>query len=401
MARPASGVHLFLLDDEGVVFDEFRQEVLALNTAATAIWCLMEQGSGKAAIEDTLRAMFDLDPEQAATFTATALEDWTARGLLEGTMRLPAPTPDEPPVAPLPRYPDPAPCFVCQRHYVVRQLPLTVRFTDTAQEALVHPVLAHLEAPLAATACVLDIITTQPGITLYRDGTPRLGCAGLEELAPMAKGLAWQFGLSNGDFLLNMHAGVVAGPAGAILLPAPPGSGKSTLTAALVATGLDYFSDEVALLAEEDLAVMPFPLAMCVKDTGIDVLASRFPAIAALPMHTRMDGKRVVYMAPPAARVPGPNTRRPVVAIVFPRYVAGAPNTLRALQKPVSFARLLSQCMGVQRRLEARHVTRLVGWIRDLACYELDFSDLGAAVVTLAKIANGGSPDSSPGGVGA
>ena len=90
MARPASGVHLFLLDDEGVVFDEFRQEVLALNTAATAIWCLMEQGSGKAAIEDTLRAMFDLDPEQAATFTATALEDWTARGLLEGTMRLPA-----------------------------------------------------------------------------------------------------------------------------------------------------------------------------------------------------------------------------------------------------------------------------------------------------------------------
>jgi hypothetical protein len=72
MARPASGVHLFLLDDEGVVFDEFRQEVLALNTAATAIWCLMEQGSGKAAIEDTLRAMFDLDPEQAATFTATA-----------------------------------------------------------------------------------------------------------------------------------------------------------------------------------------------------------------------------------------------------------------------------------------------------------------------------------------
>ena len=63
----------------------------------------------------------------------------------------------------------------------------------------------------------------------------------------MAKALAWQFGLSNGDFLLSMHAGVVAGPAGAI------------------------------------------------------------------------DGKRVVYMAPPAERVPAPNTQWPVVAIVFPR----------------------------------------------------------------------------------
>ena len=401
MTRPAAGVHLFLLDDEGIVFDEFRQEVLALNTAAAAIWCLMEQGSDKAETESTLRAMFDLDTEQARSFTAAALEDWAARGLLEGTPRPPAPEPDELSLAPLPPYPEPPPLFVCQRHYVVRQLPLTIRFTDMAQETLVHPVLGHLEAASTTIHCLLDIIATPKGITLYRDGTPRLGCAGLEELAPMAKGLAWQFGLSSGDFLLNMHAGVVAGSAGAILLPAPPGSGKSTLTAALVAAGLDYFSDEVALLAEEDLAVMPFPLAMSVKDTGIDALAGLFPAITALPMHTRMDGKRVVYMPPPAARVPAPNTRRAVVAIVFPRYVAGVPNTLRALPKPVSFARLLSQCMGVQHRLEARHVTRLVGWIRDLSCYELDFSDLGAAVAAMVTIASGGSPCSSRGGVGA
>ncbi len=392
MPRAAAGVHLFLLDDEGVVFDEVRQEVLALNTAAAAIWCLMEQGSDRADIEHALRTMFDLDNEQAETFTASALDDWAARGLLEGSSRLPAAMPCDPPVAPLPPYPEPAPNFVSQRHYAVRRLPLTVRFTDLAQQALVHPVLAHLEAPQAAAGCVLDIIAAHAGITLYRDGTPRLGCAGLEELAPMAKGLAWQFGLSKDDFLLNMHAGVVAGAAGAILLPAPPGSGKSTLTAGLVAAGLDYFSDEVALLCEDDLAVMPFPLAMCVKDTGIDALAALFPEITALPMHTRMDGKRVVYMPPPAARAAASDTRRPVIAIVFPRYVAGAPNALRALPKPASLARLLSQCMGVQRRLEARHVTRLVRWIRDLSCYELDFSDLGAAVATLVKIANGGSP---------
>ena len=199
---------------------------------------------------------------------------------------------------------------------------------------------------------------------------------------------------------VNLTA-LVAGPAGAILLPAPPGSGKSTLTAALVAAGLDYFSDEVALLCEDDLAVTPFPLAMCVKDTGIDALAALFPELATLPVHTRMDGKRVVYMPPPAARVPAPNSRRPVIAIVFPRYVAGAPNTLRALPKPAALARLISQCMGVQRRLEARHVTQMISWIRDLSCYELDFSDLGAAVSTLVKIANGGNLSSSSGGVGA
>ena len=45
MARAAAGVHLFLLDDEGVVFDEVRQEVLALNTAAAAIWCCCTAGA--------------------------------------------------------------------------------------------------------------------------------------------------------------------------------------------------------------------------------------------------------------------------------------------------------------------------------------------------------------------
>lgn len=178
MPRAAAGVHLFLLDDEGVVFDEVRQEVLALNTAAAAIWCLMEQGSDRADIEHALRTMFDLDNEQAETFTASALDDWAARGLLEGSSRLPAAMPCDPPVAPLPPYPEPAPNFVSQRHYAVRRLPLTVRFTDLAQQALVHPVLAHLEAPQAAAGCVLDIIAAHAGITLYRDGTPRLGCAG-------------------------------------------------------------------------------------------------------------------------------------------------------------------------------------------------------------------------------
>jgi hypothetical protein len=78
--------------------------------------------------------------------------------------------------------------------------------------------------------------------------------------------------------------------------------------------------------------------------------------------------------------------------------VAGAPNILRALPKPVAFARLLSQCMCVQHRLEPRHVTRFVGWIRALACYELDFSDLGSAVATMVTVASGGSPYSAAGG---
>jgi hypothetical protein len=45
-----------------------------------------------------------------------------------------------------------------------------------------------------------------------------------------------------------VHAGVVAGAEGAMLIPGPSMSGKSTLVAALVGAGARYYSDEYAVL---------------------------------------------------------------------------------------------------------------------------------------------------------
>lgn len=60
-----------------------------------------------------------------------------------------------------------------------------------------------------------------------------------------------------------IHAGVVQVGEQAIVLPAPSFSGKSSLVAALVATGATYFSDEFAVL-DDDGRVHPYakPLSM-------------------------------------------------------------------------------------------------------------------------------------------
>lgn len=100
------------------------------------------------------------------------------------------------------------------------------------------------------------------------------------------------------SFLLDIHAGVIGDGKYCYLLPAESGSGKSTLTAALVHSGFEYFSDEVALLDENNFHVQPAPMATCVKNTGVKTLSRYYPELPQLKEHLRGDGKRVRYMPP-------------------------------------------------------------------------------------------------------
>ncbi len=68
---------------------------------------------------------------------------------------------------------------------------------------------------------------------------------------------------------LFIHAGVVGYEGKAIVLPGEVGSGKSTLVAALVRAGADYYTDDYLPLDEHGLAhPYPIPLRLRNQDTG-------------------------------------------------------------------------------------------------------------------------------------
>jgi hypothetical protein len=59
--------------------------------------------------------------------------------------------------------------------------------------------------------------------------------------------------------LLGLHAGVVSGPSGLIVVPGHSGLGKTTLVAALVRAGLGYVSDEALAIDRDTLIATAFP----------------------------------------------------------------------------------------------------------------------------------------------
>jgi hypothetical protein len=397
-ATPVAGMHLFYLDGAGVLFCEATQELHLLNATGALIWSLLEEGHNAISASATLAEMGGLDAASSTQFVAAALAQWRDQRFLEGV----PPTQTAPSAAPAASAPVAGPAWretaiVEERHYGILGSRFHLRFSSLEQAKRVHPVLAHLEVPESASGTtVVDIVETPNGLIVYQDRAVHATAAHVAELAPIIKSLVWIAAVNNHEFFLDIHAGVVGDGSRCILLPAPPGSGKSTLTASLVYAGYQYFSDEVALLEEGSFGVFPVPLALGIKTSGIEALAGRFPHLRSLEVHQRGDGKRVVYMTPPPASRPATDDPCPVAAMVFPRYAPDAGASLRRLSKWDALKRMLDECMAVPVRLDVAKVEALVQWIAGTPCYSLEYGNTEAAIAEVRSVFAGCAAMTAP-----
>jgi hypothetical protein len=392
--QPASGVRVFLLEDGGVLFSDPDQELHGLNAAAAWLWCQIEEGRGAEEAAQAFAALASLPPEEAGRSVGGLVEEWIERGWLvdaaAAAETTAAPTAREPrrprgPVAqPDARRAGRTPLGPPPRFYRVFSTTVSVQLPDARAAAVVDPVLAHLEVGGAAGADVeLEVATDEEGFVLFEDGEPVGSVGRREALAPAVKGQLRVLAVDREPYFMQIHAGVIlAGDGGCLLLPGAPGSGKTTLTAGLVAAGFGYLSDEAALLVGDPLRVLALPLALTVKSGAVDVLAPLFPGLEGLPVHEREDGRRVRYL-PPLGSPDRRATSHPARWIVFPRYAPDVETRLLPLAKPAALERLLACCLTLPDWLDAEGVGRLVALLRGVGTWELPLSSLAEGVRAL------------------
>lgn len=376
--RPAEGTRLFFVDDQGVLFDEPAQRLFHLNTTTAFIWCLLEEDTDGPSIVEALRETFRLSGAEAKDYLDKAYAIFKGLNVLDESDRHFDPFESADPEV-MVAYSDEQ--FVVERRYRLLSSNIRMRFNEIEQLNWVAPILDHLLDPDPPPPnSFIDIFRDDAGeFHLSRDEIAVFECSEYKELAPLANALVWMAGIKGHDFFLDIHAGVVGDGDGAFLLPAGSGSGKSTFTAALVGSGFEYFSDEVALM-NESMQVTPFPLALCVKESGTQALLSYYPHLPDLDLHLRKDTKHARYLQPPVGSVPAHGTARRIKAIVFPRYTAGAETRLEALSELDALAEFLSECVVVDTRLDQDKVEQLIDWFSLIPCYRLEFADLGQAI---------------------
>ncbi len=385
---PAPGLHLFILDEEGLLFSAAKGEFYRLNPSATFVWCQLEEGLDWPGIGAELAAWRGIPLGEAERELANLAAHWLGQGILRKTGAEP---PAEAPkkagrrtLPPLPPRFDPAYFDFRVRHYRLLGVAFQVRYGDRELEHWVHPVLAHLEADaVEAPTHTLTAARILDYLYLFCDNDFMHFGQAAEELAPQVKFALLDRAIRQQDHILHLHAGVVANNGQLVLLPAKSGSGKTSLTARLVAAGCEYFSDETALLERGSGAVRPVPLSLCVKDSGTALLGQYFPGLAELPAHRRQDGMEVRYLPPPKTSLPPDDSPRPATLLVFPRHVEGAPVVVRPLSAAEAFGRLLDESVAIPKPPTLADAATLVNMVEGLRCFTLTGGDLDAAAESI------------------
>jgi HprK-related kinase A len=206
-----------------------------------------------------------------------------------------------------------------------------------------------------------------------------------EHAFPMLEwGLNWCISTRAHAYLM-IHAAVVERGGLAAILPAPPGSGKSTLCAALVNRGWRLLSDELALFRPEDGLLVPVVRPVSLKNRSIDVIRGYVAdAVLSRPVSNTTKGTVAHLKAPADSVNRAHETARPAW-IVFPKYEAGAATSLSPIARPQAFFRVADNAFNYS-HMGARGFATLAAAIDGCASYDFRYSDLDEAMALFATL---------------
>jgi HprK-related kinase A len=187
--------------------------------------------------------------------------------------------------------------------------------------------------------------------------------------------------------LLMLHSGAVERNGQAILFPASPGDGKSTLCTALVHSGWRLLSDEFGLVRPEDGMLLPLPRLIPLKNESIDVIRRFRPEATIGPSFLETRKGTVAHVRPPLESIRRAQEPARPRWLMFPRWVAGAPFALEAMPKSQAFLMVASNAFNYDVLDETAF--RLVSeMVRSCDCYSLVYSDLNEAIPALDELCN-------------
>jgi HprK-related kinase A len=219
----------------------------------------------------------------------------------------------------------------------------------------------------------------KPQVRMYFDHAPLFEPMPLGHAMPLLEwALNWCISAHAHQYLI-LHAAAIEREGFAAILPAPPGSGKSTLCAGLIHRGWRLLSDELALLSLADGSLHALARPVSLKNRSIDIIrqyasGSVFGALSrdtakGTVAHLKVSQEHLVRVH---------ETARPAW-IVFPHWVADSPPQLVPRGKPETVLAISRQTFnfGLSGR-EGFHALADAVSVSD--CYDFSYSRLDDAV---------------------
>ena len=382
------GIHQYLIDNELLLYAEVNKSLYGLNSVATAVWFLFEDGLSEAEIVKHISSKFSMPINQVAEdvsrifsefnaiVQASEVENRSGNALDTSEYGIPL-------------------CFSYQKPKITLKLKILetcfcVRFDSKLLFEWIWPIVSHLQTEdVHDEYSYLDIIETRTRGFIIHQNRIINSFKHQKYLAPVLIHELSRIAYQKYDYLLAIHSAVAGNKRGCILLPGMSGKGKSTLVTALVHSGLDYYTDEVAVINRQTQEVVPLPTPIGIKKRSLHVLDRFFPQINKLEAHYGEEGKEIRYLVPDKKSIVCPIERGGWVSvIIFPEYQDGASTVLKPISKVTAIKKLVDSGYQTKFFFNALTAAEIIDWITSIKCFSLHYSNLKEAVDTIREVFN-------------
>ena len=391
--------------------------LFVLNPSAAALWDLHANGLDTESISTLLTQRFGLAEDIARTQVNNLVSGWRGAGLIDAA--------EVPPAASgntveanshsfrYHRNPDAMegedqkrPCNMdtgdpCQykslmQPYAAQPAPklagaLRLEVSGTVvglycDDAALRSSIAALVQPLRPDAANpvdhwLHLVGTASTWHLWLDGTVSVDGAGADAAIVAVVSALVELGCRSADRLLVIHgAGLVLSDGRGLLLIAPGGSGKTTLSAALNADGYGLLGDDVVPVNHDGtLAGLGTPI--CLKAGSWPILSSRRPDIGTTRVVQRF-GQPVRYLSPHGLK---PVKPCPLGLMLFPRYRPGSSPCIEPLT-PEAALQGIVEAESVIRNLDQTKLENLVCWVNSAPAYVMTYPNLDSGLALIRQL---------------
>ena len=226
-------------------------------------------------------------------------------------------------------------------------------------------------------------ITHSGGIRRIVNDQARFLCDKMEPFKPLNRsqafamlewGLNWVVAAHEVSHLI-IHSAVLAKDGKAVIFPAPPGSGKSTLTAFLSRNGWRLLSDEMALITPLTSTVTPFVRPVCLKNDSINLVKAWYPDDTFSTIAKDTHKGDVVHMAPGAEAVETESETAEIVGIVFPKYNKNVFFDVYDMDQATAYTALAENAFNYS-VLQEKGVKSVIHLVENAASFEVEYNDL-------------------------